>query len=280
MSFATGERVSFNEGTSYLRCTDHSGTDMQLHLARDDNGAPEIFRSVQGEGRNCGRLRTFIRLSGCNLHCVWCDTAYTWNWKGTGFAHERDTEKLLHKFELTTEVVRLSVDEICSLVRKAPSEGVVITGGEPLMQRVALVALIDALQRDSTPLQIEIETNGSIAPPDELAERVDLFMVSPKLGHSGNDPSVALKPEVLRRFAELESASFKFVARTRGDIETVAQLTNTFGIAAGRIYIMPEGTDAVALTTRSRDLVSTIIDHGFNYSPRLHIDLFGDTRGT
>lgn len=253
---------------------------MKLNLARDDNGAPEIFRSVQGEGRNCGRLRTFIRLSGCNLHCVWCDTAYTWNWTGTAFRHERDVDRAPHKFERDKEIVQLHVDEVCVLVQSAPSEGVVITGGEPLMQRAALVPLIDALKRVNPHLLIEIETNGSIAPPDALVERVDLFMVSPKLGHSGNDPELALNSETLRRFATLETTSFKFVVRTNSDVEKVSEVGRALDIAPQRIYIMPEGTDGVTLHTRSRNLVDAIIAHGFNFTPRLHIDLFGDTRGT
>lgn len=253
---------------------------MQLNLARDDHGAPEIFRSVQGEGRSCGQLRTFIRLSGCNLHCVWCDTAYTWNWTGTDFRHVRDAPGAPYKFDRVQETAQLSADEAAALVRASPSEGVVITGGEPLMQRGALLALIAALKRDDPKVLIEIETNGSIAPPPALIERVDLFMVSPKLAHSGNDADVALNPDALRAFADLESAWFKFVARTAEDIEQVAALARRFHIPHQRIYIMPEGTDAVTLATRSRELVGAIIAHGFHYSPRLHIDLFGDTRGT
>ena len=75
-----------------------------LKLARNDQGEPEIFRSIQGEGPAIGRPRTFVRLSSCNLHCVWCDTAYTWNWAGTPFAHQNNT-----KFELGAEMIKLSV---------------------------------------------------------------------------------------------------------------------------------------------------------------------------
>ncbi len=253
---------------------------MLLNLARDDTGAPEIFRSIQGEGRHCGRLRTFIRLSGCNLHCVWCDTPYTWNWTGTEFHHVRDAPGAPHKFAREAETARLSVDETAALVRALPSEGVVITGGEPLMQRAALVPLIDALKRDDPNLLIEIETNGTIAPPQDLAERVDLFMVSPKLAHAGNDPDVALKPDALRAFAGLESAWFKFVVRTAPDVESAAELARAYGVPARRVYIMPEGTDAAALAQRSRELADAITAHGFHFSPRLHIELFGDTRGT
>ncbi|MGD2134432.1 MAG: 7-carboxy-7-deazaguanine synthase QueE, partial [Maricaulaceae bacterium] len=154
---------------------------MNLKLARDETGAPEIFRSIQGEGRNAGRIRTFVRFAGCNLHCVWCDTAYTWNWLGTDFPHERDRPDAPYKFNIDEEIATLSVEEVCAVVRDLPAEGVVITGGEPLMQRRGLEALAQALKADDPARLIEIETNGSIAPSEALAAQVDLFMVSPKL---------------------------------------------------------------------------------------------------
>jgi 7-carboxy-7-deazaguanine synthase len=253
---------------------------MHLNVARNDTGGPEIFRSIQGEGRNCGRARTFIRLSGCNLHCVWCDTPYTWNWIGSDFAHVRDKPDAPNKFDPKQEALQLSADEICANVATQRSEGIVITGGEPLMQRVALPELIDALKRDDPGVAIEVETNGSIAPPPALSRRVDLFMVSPKLAHSGNAAPIALKPEVLGQYAALPSAYFKFVARNVGDVAVVSALAAEIGIPPARIYIMPEGTDAITLDIRARDLALPIIDAGFHFSPRLHIHLFGDSRGT
>ncbi|HRO03732.1 MAG TPA: 7-carboxy-7-deazaguanine synthase QueE, partial [Terricaulis sp.] len=96
---------------------------MQINLARNDDGAPEIFRSIQGEGPMAGRERTFIRLSGCNLHCRWCDTAYTWNWAGTPFTHESGV-----KYEPAEEMAKLSIAETAAAVLALPAEGVVITG--------------------------------------------------------------------------------------------------------------------------------------------------------
>ena len=55
---------------------------MALILATDDEGGPEIFASVQGEGPSMGMPVAFMRLSRCNLACVWCDTAYTWHFEG------------------------------------------------------------------------------------------------------------------------------------------------------------------------------------------------------
>ena len=252
---------------------------MDLILARDDNGAPEIFRSIQGEGPNAGRIRTFIRLSGCNLHCVWCDTAYTWNWRETPFVHERDAPGAPHKFEREQEAIRLSVAETATAATALASEGVVLTGGEPLMQRAALPALIDALKAGAPHASIEIETNGSIVPPQALIERVNLFVVSPKLAHSGNDAIVALNADALSAFAALPNAVFKFVARAPEDIAIAAEIANAHGVAASQIYIMPEGTVAEALEDRGRVLAPAIIEHGFNFTPRLHIALFGAARG-
>lgn len=245
-----------------------------LKLARNDQGEPEIFRSIQGEGPAIGRPRTFVRLSGCNLHCVWCDTAYTWNWAGTPFAHQSGA-----KFDPSREMIKLSAAETADRIRALPSEGVVITGGEPLLQTDAVIEMIDALREHDHRALIEIETNGSIAPSDALVDRIDYFVVSPKLAHSGNDAAIALRPEALRRFAEMNSASLKFVCKDASDVDAAAAIADQYGFPAQRIYIMPEGTTSEALHARGPTLIEATIAHGFNYSDRLHIHVFGQKRG-
>lgn len=245
-----------------------------LKLARNDQGEPEIFRSIQGEGPALGRPRTFVRLSGCNLHCVWCDTAYTWNWVGTPFAHESGK-----KFEPSAEMIKLGAAETADRIRALPSEGVVITGGEPLLQTDALVEMIDALREHDHQHLVEIETNGSIVPSDALIDRIDYFVVSPKLAHSGNDAELALKPDALRRYAQLPGAFLKFVAKDVRGIETAAEIADLYGVPAPRIYIMPEGTTSEGVRARGTLLADAVIAHGFNYSDRLHIHLFGQKRG-
>lgn len=247
---------------------------MHVVLARDDAGAPEIFRSIQGEGPKAGLPRTFIRLSGCNLHCVWCDTAYTWNWRDTPFEHESGK-----KFERDVEAVKLTVEEAASRALALVSEGFVITGGEPLVQRAALPALIDLLKAGAPDAFIEFETNGSIAPPQDLVARTDLFVVSPKLAHSGNDASVALKRDALSAFAALPSAVFKFVARTEDDVLMASAIATEYGVDARRVYIMPEGTDVETLAARAATLTPAIEAQGFHFAPRLHIAMFGAKRG-
>jgi len=247
---------------------------MQLNLALDDEGGPEIFRSIQGEGPMAGRERTFIRLSGCNLHCRWCDTAYTWNWIGTPFEHENG-----RKFTPGEEMTKCSATEAAARVCALPAEGVVITGGEPLMQRASLIALIDAVKAEAPGARIEIETNGSIAPGAELARRVDLFVVSPKLAHAGNDAALALNAGALAAFAALPHAHFKFVCQAPADVEAAAALAAQHAIAPARVSIMPEGIESETIRARLPTLAKAAQARGFSVSDRLHIHLFGQKRG-
>lgn len=247
---------------------------MQINLARNDDGAPEIFRSIQGEGPMAGRERTFIRLSGCNLHCRWCDTAYTWNWEGSPFAHESGK-----KYRPAEEMDKLSVAEAAARVLALPAEGVVITGGEPMLQRAALLDLIQALRVGAPGVRIEMETNGSIAPSEALAAMVDLFVVSPKLAHAGNDAALALNGEALAAFAALDQAHFKFVCQTPGDAAAAAAIAAQHNIAPARLSLMPEGVSSAAIRARLPALAEAARAYGFSVSDRLHIHQFGQKRG-
>lgn len=250
-------------------------SDTLIRLAVDDEGGPEIFHSVQGEGVSTGAPRVFIRLSGCNLHCKWCDTAYTWNWEGTPFQHEKD-----EKFDLSAQTISLSVSEIADRVAAFQPVGIVITGGEPLLQQGRLPEIIAAIKAAAGPVWVEIETNGSIKPGAELARLVNQFNVSPKLFHSGNDTDLALKPESLTVFASLPSTWFKFVIGEPEDIAEVDQLVRHLKVGADRVMLMPLGTDTPTLRQRSAWLTDECLKRGYRFSDRLHIHLFGDTRGT
>lgn len=245
-----------------------------LRLARDDHGRPEIFRSIQGEGPHAGRPRTFIRLSGCNLHCVWCDTPYTWNWQGTAFPHDA-----ARKYDPAAEMTKLSVAEAAGAILALRSEGAVITGGEPMMQRDGVLALAQTLRAQAPGMAIEMETNGTLAPGAALAAAIDLFVVSPKLAHSGNDPALALQAPSLAAFAALPHAMFKFVVREAGDFAAIRALAAQFNIAAARIHVMPEGVESSVLIARGAAIANAAAAEGWSYSDRLHIHLFGAKRG-
>lgn len=252
----------------------------RLRVAGKAPGVPEIFLSVQGEGPKVGQIRSFLRLSGCNLQCRWCDTPYTWNWEGTHWPGIDDAADPLPKYSQAREMLSLSVPDLVARLLALPAEGLVITGGEPLVQMRGLAELIRALKADNPALLIEIETNGTIAPTAELAALVDLFMVSPKLDHALNRKGSALQAASLAAFAALPAAAFKFVAACTADVAEVARLARDHSIPPARVYIMPLGTDSETLIRTGAALIDSVIAHGFNYSDRLHIHLFGEKRGT
>ena len=244
---------------------------MPLILATDDTGGAEIFASVQGEGPSAGMPITFMRLSRCNLACVWCDTAYTWHFDGDEREH-RDGRT----FDRKANQVTLGEEDVAQRIRALGQDRLVITGGEPLLQASALANLLDLLP-DMT---VEIETNGTTNAPPRLDVRIDQFNVSPKLGHSGNPAELALLPERLDAYATDPRAWFKFVVAEPSDVDEVLVLHERHRFRPAHVFLMPEGTDGVTLRKREKWLVPLCLKHGFRLSDRLHIHLFGDTRGT
>ena len=220
----------------------------------------ETFVSLQGEGMLVGTPSAFIRTSGCNLRCHWCDTPYTsWLPEGT----------------------RRSVAELVAEAAVAGPGHVVVTGGEPLLQREigALTAGLRAAR-----MHVTIETAGTLAPDFEC----DLLSLSPKTANS--DPAGAwaarhrrrrsdLRPmrELLERFPEHQ---LKFVVQDRDDLPEVLELLDRVGpVDSERVLLMAEGRTAEAVAARAREVAALCAEHGFRYTPRLHLDLFGGGRG-
>ena len=137
--------------------------------------------------------------------------------------------------------------------------------------------MIDAL---GSGFHIEIETNGTVAPGPALDALVDQYNVSPKLAHSGNPAALALIPERLTAWAENPRALFKFVIASADDLNEVSALAQTYAIVPERLFVMPEGTDSEILRKRSRWLAEAAMRAGWRFTDRLHIHLYGDTRGT
>ena len=248
---------------------------MSLILATDDDGGPEIFASIQGEGPSMGRPCTFLRLSRCNLACVWCDTAYTWRFEGVADKFGRP-HRSGRTFDRKANQIRLSEAEAAQKVLALGQRRLVITGGEPLLQAPALARLL-ALLPDAT---VEIETNGTTRAPPALDIRIDQFNVSPKLAHSGNPAELALLPERLDAYATDPRAFFKFVVAQPADLDEILALQARHRFAPERTFLMAEGTDSETLRQREQWLAPLCVEHGFRLSDRLHIHLFGDTRGT
>jgi 7-carboxy-7-deazaguanine synthase len=232
-----------------------------LTLATTAPGQPEIFASIQGEGPSSGLSCAFVRLSRCNLACTWCDTAYTW----------RFTE-----FDRKTNQTTLNEADTAARIIALGQNRLVITGGEPLLQGAALARMAALLPG----MMIEIETNGTVAPHPALAPLVSQYNVSPKLKHSGNPADLALNSDRLAAWASEPKAYFKFVISAPEDLTEVLELQQAYAIPAPHIYLMPLGTDSTTLHSRERWLAPLAAAHGFHYSDRLHIHLYGDTRGT
>ena len=245
----------------------------KLVLATDDSngGEPEIFASVQGEGPSAGMPVAFVRLSRCNLACVWCDTAYTWHFEGDERPHRAD-----ETYDRKANQVTLDVSDIAGRILALGQKRLVVTGGEPLLQAPALAELVELLPD----MDIEIETNGTTTAPPRLDIRVDQYNVSPKLAHSGNPAELALLPERLDFYATDPRAFFKFVIAEPADLDEVLALQARFRFPASRTFLMPEGTDSESLRDREKWLAPLCVEHGLRLSDRLHIHLFGDTRAT
>lgn len=210
---------------------------------------PEIFYSLQGEGPRTGTPAVFLRLSGCNLHCSWCDTRYSWL---TG--------------------CELSVAEVASRVLSYDCSSLVITGGEPLLQSADIEKLLALLPAD---MHVEVETNGTLPPTPVLAERVNQWNVSPKLAHSGNSPEQAICPAALADFVATERAWFKFVVSSEEDWPAIAALN----LPQQRIILMPCAATRADLTAARPIVAELCLRHRVRLGDRLHVVLWDDEKG-
>jgi 7-carboxy-7-deazaguanine synthase len=232
-------------------------------MSRLENGQPEVFASIQGEGISAGVPSVFVRLAECNLKCDFCDTRYTWDW--TQYDKTKETA------EVTEDSVLARVLELAG----ATTRNVVITGGEPMLQQHHLVEIIRSL-RDRG-FDVEIETNGAIEPEPALIDLVSRWNVSPKLENSGNKKSARLRTGPLTWFAAAPNATFKFVVATQSDLDEIREIVKQFAIPNGRVILMPEGQDPQTITSRGAWLAELAATQGFRFSTRLHVLLWGGT---
>ena len=219
----------------------------------------EIFYSIQGEGSLVGVPSLFVRTSGCNLRCSWCDTPYTsWNPEGEDYTIER----------------------ILAEVEACPARHVVVTGGEPMIAR-EIVDLTRRLRERGR--HITIETAGTVYAPVAC----DLMSISPKLANStpegawaARHASLRIQPEVLKRLMAAYPCQLKFVIARAEDMPEVRDLLRALDADPGKVILMPEGTSAEVLRERSVWLAEICKQESFRFSPRLHVDLYGNRRGT
>ena len=239
------------------------------------DGEPEIFDTIQGEGRYIGRPVVFARLSNCNLQCSWCDTPYTWAFNEKR-ASQHDEGKVYDKKK---EQTKIEVGDAIDTINGYEIKRLVITGGEPLMQQPSIIELAQGLRDANEDYWVEVETNGTIAPKPELVEVVDQFNVSPKLENSGNLLNKRLKPEALKKFVETGKADFKFVVSRTEDIKEILSIVDESGMPSDRVFLMPEGRTEEEVETHQKILVDLAKEHNFNVTTRLHVLIWGAKRG-
>lgn len=224
----------------------------------------EIYQSIQGEGRLTGTPSVFVRASGCNLRCWFCDTPYaSWKPEGEDWA----------------------VDEIVAEVLQHDAGHVVLTGGEPMLfaEMIPLCERLHELRR-----HITIETAGTLY----LPLHCDLVSISPKLTGSAPNPETAGRwherheqsrhaPEVIRRLTEEHDYQLKFVIDQPADVEAVEHWLDEFPhLADENVWLMPQGVEPSVLAATSAWLEPQCRLRGWNFCPRKHIEWFGATRGT
>lgn len=249
-----------------------------MKLAKLDDG-PEIFHTIQGEGVSAGLPAIFVRGSRCNLHCRWCDTDYTWNFKGTPWTHERDGQPGFAKHRKEDVTFEISAADLAARLAGFHCRRVVLTGGEPLIQEDAWIELIDRLRAGDPRWVFEVETNGTRTPSAAGGARIDQFNVSPKLANSGMDAALRIVPEALEWFAGSPRAWFKFVVDGDDDIAEIRDLVARFAIPGERVLLMPKGRTAAELAQTSETVARLCLEHGWRFGDRLHVRLWDDRRG-
>jgi 7-carboxy-7-deazaguanine synthase len=246
----------------------------------------ELFESLQGEGVLAGVPSIFIRTSGCNLRCWFCDSYHT-SWEPT------------HAW--------MGLDEIVDAVSEFDASHVVLTGGEPLIHEES-IALINRLANRG--YHITVETNGTIAPPPGTP--IDLASISPKLASStptpdrppagsdtGDDEAdvdnwqqrheeARIDHDSLTALIERFPFQLKFVLTGREDLSEVDSLIDDLRaeteteteIADTDVLLMPEGQTQSQLAETRQEVAELAIESGYRYTPRLHVDLWNDAPET
>ena len=226
----------------------------------------ETFYSLQGEGELTGVPSVFIRTAGCNLRCNWCDTPYaSWRPEGT----ERSVAEL--------------VAEACAY----PGRHVVLTGGEPMIAK-NIHELAAALRAEGR--HITIETAATVA-PEGIA--CNLASLSPKLANSAPDDRLPAawrerheatrwQPEAVRAWVDGYAYQFKFVVASPADVAELEGLLASLGrdIPRHKVLLMPEATSLEKMRERAAWLGELCKQRGYRYAHRLHIELYGNKRGT
>ena len=229
------------------------------------NVAEMFANTIQGEGVNTGHPATFLRLQGCTLKCVWCDTLGVWP-NGSPY-HSGEIFKLLEDNKVIEELRR--------------GQHLVLTGGSPLKQQEALITFIKLFKSKYGFIPyLEIENEAVLIPNPELIPLIDCWNNSPKLSNSGMKRTVRYKPDVLHKLANLPNSWFKFVIANESDLnEIIDDFINEGIINRKQVILMPEGQTQEELSLKREWVADQCVKHGFKFSDRLHIAIWNKKTG-
>lgn len=232
------------------------------HLLVSGDG---VFYTLQGEGTTMGMPCVFLRLHVCNLRCQWCDAWYTWNPNTPEFWTEAN--------HWSIEEAAFNIEAVWGCEDPNVPKRLIITGGEPLLQKKKLDLLLDALPEWT----VEIETNGTVMPTEKLLQRCQ-FNCSPKLNNSGNDKTARIKPDVLLALAEANTA-FKFVVMTNEDLDEIeTDYIQGVGLPKDKVILMGQGVDSNEVHNNLQAVAEYAKLKGFRLLGRLQCDLWGARR--
>ncbi len=229
------------------------------------------FYTVQGEGQRVGTPTTFVRLHFCNLACTWCDTWYSWMTTTPEYYRE-PFDILITDLHQVIREAQLKV----GIQEKDHVYNVTFTGGEPLIQQLKIIEFL----RIHPEYTVQIETNGTVMPKDELFNNPEVaFNSSPKLASSGNPHLRRYKPEVIKKLASKSSTCFKFVCSNEEDIENALAEYGDM-IPRNMFYIMPEGVTKEENTAVFETIMPIVLKKGLPVSARYQNVMFdGSKRG-
>jgi 7-carboxy-7-deazaguanine synthase len=225
----------------------------------------EQFFSIQGEGSQTGVPAVFVRLSACNLSCHFCDT------KNLPTKNKIYTfEQILTKWYQNNWLAKLK-----------QGAHLIITGGEPLLQKDNLISFIALLDKTlKIKPYIELETNSTIAFPTKLLARINQINASPKLANSGEALCKRYKPVVLTQLAQSKKVKFKFVVSSKQDVvEILNNYLKPFGIQHKNVWLMPLSSTREELQQVSAQVVDMCKQNLFNFSTRLQISIWNKRYG-
>jgi 7-carboxy-7-deazaguanine synthase len=225
----------------------------------------ELFcNTIQGEGTQTGVPATFLRLQGCTLDCVWCDTSEVWRY---GNIYHVD------------EIIQMLKDN--DMFRKFNSgQHIILTGGSPLKQQDALANLLYRLRDNNVFPSVQIENECVIKPSDDMFELVNHWNNSPKLANSLMKENIRYKPDIIREVGKFNKSWFKFVISDISDWDEIQRdFLDTNLIQKHQIILMPEGQTQAELNVNRERIAELVCEKNVRFSDRLHVTIWDKKTG-